>query len=248
MKGGTHNGLLTVHRSAVPTHGVPGFHELDPERVSAAGPALRGGVPRTSGGVVPRWEAADGPPVSRLEELSVADPGGSIVVHLGLPENLCAAGGARALVWDGPEQSPSVDPRALACVAGGVAHPRRCPRPFPDRPGPAPRGLGDRRGHGGHAAGRGARPPPHARRPPCAHDGTERHIVRPQDPVEQQESYSGKTRDHTAKNVLLVNAVLVILFLSDTHGGRTHDTPMADATPYPLPAGAGSCRIWVSWR
>ena len=40
------------------------------------------------------------------------------------------------------------------------------------------------------------------------------------------------------KNVLLVNALLLILFLSDTYGGRTHDKPIADATPYPLPAGS----------
>src|SRR2546429_6422339 len=52
------------------------------------------------------------------------------------------------------------------------------------------------------------------------------------------ESYSGKKRDHTVKNVLLVNALLLILFLSDTYGGRTHDKPIADATPYPLPAGS----------
>ncbi|MBA0086645.1 MAG: hypothetical protein HRJ53_16815, partial [Acidobacteria bacterium Pan2503] len=69
-----------------------------------------------------------------------------------------------------------------------------------------------------------------------AHDGTERRIVRPQDPAEQKESYSGKKRDHTVKNVLLVNALLLILFLSDTYGGRVHDKRIADATPYPLPA------------
>jgi len=40
------------------------------------------------------------------------------------------------------------------------------------------------------------------------------------------------------KNVLLVNALLLILFLSDTYGGRTHDKRIADATPYPLPAGS----------
>jgi hypothetical protein len=40
------------------------------------------------------------------------------------------------------------------------------------------------------------------------------------------------------KNVLLVNASLTILFLSDTYGGRTHDKRIADATPYPLPAGS----------
>jgi hypothetical protein len=41
------------------------------------------------------------------------------------------------------------------------------------------------------------------------------------------------------KNVLLVNAPLTILFLSGTYGGRTHDKRIAEATPYPLPAGSG---------
>src|SRR5438552_8670940 len=85
----------------------------------------------------------------------------------------------------------------------------------------------------------GRRPSRRGGLPPFAHDGTERRIVCPQDPVEQQESYSGKKRDHTVKNVLLVNALLVILFLSDTHGGRVHDLRIAEATPYPLPAGSG---------
>ena len=40
------------------------------------------------------------------------------------------------------------------------------------------------------------------------------------------------------KNVLLVNAPLTILFLSETHGGRVHDKRIAEATPYPLPAGS----------
>jgi hypothetical protein len=60
----------------------------------------------------------------------------------------------------------------------------------------------------------------------------------PQDPAEQKASYSGKKKDHTVKNVLLVNALLMILFLSDTYSGRTHDKPITDATPYPLPAGS----------
>jgi hypothetical protein len=40
------------------------------------------------------------------------------------------------------------------------------------------------------------------------------------------------------KNVLLVNAPLMILFLSETHGGRVHEKRIAEATPYPLPAGS----------
>jgi hypothetical protein len=34
------------------------------------------------------------------------------------------------------------------------------------------------------------------------------------------------------------NALLTVLFLSETCGGRVHDKRMADATPYPLPAGS----------
>ena len=36
-----------------------------------------------------------------------------------------------------------------------------------------------------------------------------------------------------------MHALLTILFLSETYGGRTHDLRMAEATPYPLPAGSG---------
>ena len=47
-----------------------------------------------------------------------------------------------------------------------------------------------------------------------------------------------QTKDHTVKNVLLVNALLTILVLSDTCGGRVHDKRIAEATPYPLPTGS----------
>jgi DDE superfamily endonuclease len=40
------------------------------------------------------------------------------------------------------------------------------------------------------------------------------------------------------KNVLLINAALTILFLSDTYAGSTHDKRIAEATPYLLPAGS----------
>ena len=39
-------------------------------------------------------------------------------------------------------------------------------------------------------------------------------------------------------NVLLVDALLTILFLSETYGGRIHDKRIAETTPYPLPAGS----------
>lgn len=40
------------------------------------------------------------------------------------------------------------------------------------------------------------------------------------------------------KNLLLVNAPLTIVFLSETADGRIHDKRLADTTPYPLPAGS----------
>ena len=40
------------------------------------------------------------------------------------------------------------------------------------------------------------------------------------------------------KNVLLINTALMILFLSGTYAGSTHDKRIAEATPYPLPAGS----------
>jgi DDE superfamily endonuclease len=36
----------------------------------------------------------------------------------------------------------------------------------------------------------------------------------------------------------LINAALLILFLSETHPGRMHNKRIADITPYPLPAGS----------
>jgi hypothetical protein len=40
------------------------------------------------------------------------------------------------------------------------------------------------------------------------------------------------------KNVLLVDALLTIIFLSATYGGRVHDKRIAETTPYPSPAGS----------
>lgn len=39
-------------------------------------------------------------------------------------------------------------------------------------------------------------------------------------------------------NVLLASEDSRVPFLSDTHEGSTHDKPIADATPYPLPEGS----------
>src|SRR6266446_4693409 len=118
MKGGTTYGQCTVHRRAVPPNRVPEFHQCAPRRVSAAGPALRGGVSSAYGGVVPRWETPDRPPVYRVPKLPPADAGRSAVLHTHLSQNLCAPGGARTLIRDGPEQSQSVD----ALIGSRFAH------------------------------------------------------------------------------------------------------------------------------
>jgi hypothetical protein len=40
------------------------------------------------------------------------------------------------------------------------------------------------------------------------------------------------------KNVLLIDAALTVLFLSDTYAGSVHDKRIADMRPYSLPAGS----------
>src|SRR5205823_8824678 len=86
VTGGTTHGWCTVHRAAVPPDRVPGFHEPDARRVSAAGPALRGRLPRPDGGVADGWKTADRSPVYRLQQLPPADTGRSAVVHPHLPQ------------------------------------------------------------------------------------------------------------------------------------------------------------------
>ena len=69
----------------------------------------------------------------------------------------------------------------------------------------------------------------------------------PRSPPEQAQCYSGKKKDHTVKNVLLVNALL--------HPSSFSVTPMVAAsmishcrlTPPPYLRGVGCCRIWAFW-
>lgn len=127
-------------------------------------------------------------------------------------------------VWLTPRQNQSVD----LCAVAGATH---NVSPIVRRAEPLARGSGEAPGR---ANQRGCR----RRRPPFCHDGTERRIPRPKDPDEQKSCYSGKKKCHTVKNVLLVTAALIIVFLSDTYEGSAHDKRIADATPYPLPAGS----------
>lgn len=68
------------------------------------------------------------------------------------------------------------------------------------------------------------------------HDGTEREIPRPLDPDLQQENYSGKKKKHTLKNAVIITACCLILFVSESVSGKTHDKKIADTAysfPYP---------------
>src|SRR5499433_3208773 len=124
VTGGTTHGRFAVHRPTVPPAGVPGFHQPDARRISAARPALRDRVPNPDGGMADGWETADRAPVYRLHKLPPPNTRRPALVHLGLPQNLCPPGGARALIRHGPGQSASVDPRPAAGVARGAARPR----------------------------------------------------------------------------------------------------------------------------
>lgn len=70
--------------------------------------------------------------------------------------------------------------------------------------------------------------------PVLLHDGTEREIPRPVDADEQKEQYSGKKKCHTVKNAVVITASCLILFVSPTVSGKTHDKKMAD-TMYSFP-------------
>lgn len=70
------------------------------------------------------------------------------------------------------------------------------------------------------------------------HDGTERPIQRPKDREAQQAFYSGKKKQHTVKNNLLMNADSKVVLLTPCYEGRIHDKRIADMTVYSLPVGS----------
>jgi hypothetical protein len=67
------------------------------------------------------------------------------------------------------------------------------------------------------------------------HDGTERPITRPKDKERQKTYYSGKKRQHTIKNIVLINALCKIILLTLTCEGKKHDKKAADEADYSLP-------------
>ena len=70
-------------------------------------------------------------------------------------------------------------------------------------------------------------------------DGTERRRQRPTDAHHQRETYSGKKKSHTDKNILLANAhTTKVAYLSPTEVGKTHDKKMVDEQPIAYPTRA----------
>ena len=70
------------------------------------------------------------------------------------------------------------------------------------------------------------------------HDGTERPIPRPKDKEAQKQYYSGKKKQHTIKNMVVINTLCKILFLSQTCEGKKHDKKAADEAGYDFPEGS----------
>jgi len=70
------------------------------------------------------------------------------------------------------------------------------------------------------------------------HDGTERAIVRPTDTEEQRTYYSGKKKQHTVKNIVVINALCQIILLTATCEGKKHDKKAADEAHYSFPEGS----------
>jgi hypothetical protein len=72
-------------------------------------------------------------------------------------------------------------------------------------------------------------------------DGTERPMNRPQHKLTQQDTYSGKKKRNTVKNVLISERRGKIKYLSETYGGRVHDKAICDGEEYEFPEGS---RLW----
>ncbi len=70
------------------------------------------------------------------------------------------------------------------------------------------------------------------------HDGTERPIVRPKDQAAQRLYYSGKRKQHTVKNILIINLHCKVILLTPTCEGKKHDKKAADEASYTLPEGS----------
>ena len=68
-------------------------------------------------------------------------------------------------------------------------------------------------------------------------DATDRFIPRATDYGVQEEYYSGKQKDHTVKNNILVTDWQEVAYLSPTHEGKKHDKKICDEEQYKFPEG-----------
>jgi adenine-specific DNA methylase len=64
------------------------------------------------------------------------------------------------------------------------------------------------------------------------HDSTERPIQRPKDPQTQKACYSGKKKQRTIKNNLIINAASKVVLLTPSYEGSIHDKRIADTIGY----------------
>jgi hypothetical protein len=145
----------------------------------------------------------------------------------------------------GQWQDPPVDSCLVSSPPGDVIRVGGYPEPIIGRVGQAHWGSRGRYSGSRRTNAGAANPSPSisggsytsACLPSLGYNGTEHRIRRPQNPTEQTRCYSSKRKCHTVKNVLLINVALMILFLSDTYPGSTHDKRIAQATLCLLPAG-----------
>jgi hypothetical protein len=72
-------------------------------------------------------------------------------------------------------------------------------------------------------------------------DGTERPINRPAHKLTQQDTYSGKKKRNTVKNVVISERRGKVKYLSETYGGRVHDKAICDGEEYEFPPAS---RLW----
>jgi hypothetical protein len=70
------------------------------------------------------------------------------------------------------------------------------------------------------------------------HDGTERPINRPEDKEDQKTFYSGKRKQHTVKNNVIIDLTCKIAFLTKLCEGKKSDKKIADEADYQLPPGS----------
>ena len=70
------------------------------------------------------------------------------------------------------------------------------------------------------------------------HNGTERPMQRPKDPEAQKVYYSGKKKQHTVKNNLMINAESKVVLLTPSCEGRIHDKRIAETIGYSPPCGS----------